>query len=384
MFQSTLNFYSLLIPLILMSMGFVTLLFCKLKSLSNYLAFHSIALMCIGLSLFLHSIFIPSVLLQLLPFVFGLYFLSCILHAHAIYLRLGIQSNWKMLFILLSLGIVAHAYFAIWHDSQTLRMLITGVITACIYLNNPIDFFKIKPQLKIDRYLKVLTITLTTIALGRAILLNHLIVPTEMISTSAMLWASTQLLLIVINIIFLGIFISCSIQDILDKLKLERNRDPLTGLLNRRAFKEYVQQMHWVDQPTPKALMIIDLDHFKQVNDHYGHFIGDLALQHSSKILSQSLSEHDRISRIGGEEFVVILNNASPEHALNIADAIRHQLHQSPLYYAEHQVKLSISIGVSFFEEYQYFDHAFQEADDYLYQAKKMGRNLVQSKFSPV
>ena len=77
MFQSTLNFYSLLIPLILMSMGFVTLLFCKLKSLSNYLAFYSIAVICVGLSLFLHSIFIPSVLLQLLPFVFGLYFLMC-------------------------------------------------------------------------------------------------------------------------------------------------------------------------------------------------------------------------------------------------------------------------------------------------------------------
>lgn len=384
MFQSTLNFYSLLIPLILMSLGLVTLLFCKLKSLANYLAFYAIALMCIGLSLLLHSIFIPNVLLKLLPFIFGFYFLSCILHAHAIYLRLGIRSDALKLSILMVLGITSIAYFAIWQDSQTMRTLITGAITACIYFNNPIDFFKFKPQLKIDRYLKALTIALTSIALGRAILLNQFIVPTELISTSAILWASTQLLLIVIDLVFLGIFMSCAIQDILEKLKLERNRDPLTGLMNRRAFKEYVQHMHWVDQPTPKALMIIDLDHFKQVNDHYGHLMGDLALQHSSKILSQHLSENDQISRIGGEEFVVILNNAAPEHAVNVANTLRLQLYQTPLNHAEQQVKLSISIGVSFFQQYQHFDHAFQEADDYLYQAKKMGRNLVQSKLSAV
>lgn len=382
MLLPNLNFFSLLIPLIMVSLGIGTLLLYQFKYRSNFLVFYAVALLCIGLSVFFHTILLPEVLLKLLPYIFFIYFLSCVLHAHAIYLRLGIQSNWTVLSILTITGLMGIGYFSWVDDNQMLRMLVIGMITASIYLNRPIVFTQLKPPLAIDRYLKGLTIALAGIALGRAILLNQLFVPEEIISSSPGLWASTQLMLIIIDFIFLGVFISCAIQEVMDQLKFERNCDPLTGLLNRRAFREYIQNMHLIDDQAPKALMVIDLDHFKLINDTYGHRTGDLALKHSSKIFAQYIGEDDRLSRVGGEEFVIILNNATPEKAIDIAEKLRSQLETNPLFQAGQIIRLSTSIGVSFFDQYQQFDDALQEADDYLYQAKKNGRNLVQSKFS--
>lgn len=121
-----------------------------------------------------------------------------------------------------------------------------------------------------------------------------------------------------------------------------------------------------------------DLDYFKKINDQYGHHLGDLALQHVSRILQNSMRRQDKVSRIGGEEFVIILENLAQQEAYAIAERIRHSIAYTPILYQGQSIHLSISIGMSFFTQAQQVDAALLDADQLLYDAKKMGRNQVQ------
>lgn len=127
------------------------------------------------------------------------------------------------------------------------------------------------------------------------------------------------------------------------------------------------------------AILIADLDHFKAINDRYEHHLGDLVLQHNSQIFKENLREYDKVSRIGGEEFVVILHNTHRDTGLNIVERIRESLEHSPMTHDMHHIYLTMSIGVSFFDTHQEIDRALLEADAQLYLAKQQGRNRVQS-----
>lgn len=166
--------------------------------------------------------------------------------------------------------------------------------------------------------------------------------------------------------------------DLVLRLQQERYRDPLTGLLNRRGLEAYIQKI----DSAPKlqhAVLMADLDHFKSVNDRYGHQVGDLVLQHISQILKANIRSKDQVARIGGEEFLIVLPNIQKDAAFKIAERIRLQLEDTPLQHEQQHIDLTISIGVSFFKDPAEIEEAILAADQGLYQAKQMGRNQVQS-----
>ena len=379
MFHSDLNFYSLSIPIMMMVLGASTLLLYKFKTFAQYLAIYAIALMCMGLSVFLHTIFVPKMVLQLMPLIFGLYYLACALHTDAIYQRLQIKANHQLLTGLVFFGILAIAYASWWSNHQSIRLLITACMTIMIYLHQPVAFLQQKPAHNIDRFLKNLTYLILVVALIRAVMLSLWMDQAQLISTYALIWATTQLFLLIIDVLFLVLFLAAAILELLQKLHRERCTDPLTGLLNRRGFHELLTQLparHW---RCAHAILLADLDHFKKINDHYGHHAGDLALQHISQILKYSVQQPDDVVRMGGEEFLILLPNSSPEQALALAEHIRSNIEQTPLHLDAQRIPLSISIGLSFFREIEEFEHGFGRADHYLYQAKAMGRNQVRS-----
>jgi diguanylate cyclase (GGDEF)-like protein len=126
------------------------------------------------------------------------------------------------------------------------------------------------------------------------------------------------------------------------------------------------------------AVMMLDLDYFKRINDDYGHAIGDLALKHVSTMLSSALRDVDRLARYGGEEFVVLMPGASLAQAEPAAEQLRALLAANPLASEAAQVTLSVSIGVA---EWRGADDdsplLLQRADAALFQAKVQGRNRV-------
>lgn len=361
----------------MMGLGLSTLLLSNYKKLPAYLSTYGWALLCVGISVFLHSILAPAYLNKSLGLIFGFFFLSCALHIHTVYQRLQLSTNWRRLFLFILIGILTNVYFSMVNENQSLRLIGVGLITALIYLHRPILFFRHRAEQNIDRTLKFLIYVIALIALLRSVLITMIWDQTQLISTSASIWAATQLFIILIDFIFLALLISCAIRDIMLKLNRERDRDPLTGLLNRRAFYEYVQRMQLAQSYSLNALLILDLDHFKSINDRYGHQYGDLALQHSSQIFKQHMGAHDQLSRIGGEEFLILLHDTQLQHARHKAEQLRQNLEQHPLCVEHQEIVLTTSIGVSFFTHFDQFDQAFQQADDALYQAKKSGRNQV-------
>ena len=157
--------------------------------------------------------------------------------------------------------------------------------------------------------------------------------------------------------------------------------DPLTGLENRAGFmhKLAVSMAQSVDEKRLMALMYMDIDHFKPVNDTYGHQVGDALLQAFSERLVQTLRTSDTIARLGGDEFTIILEKlARPEDASLLAEKIVKAM-QAPFELGEVTVSVSASIGLAYFSDGEVDpDALIREADRLLYKAKQAGRNTYQ------
>lgn len=160
-------------------------------------------------------------------------------------------------------------------------------------------------------------------------------------------------------------------------------RDPLTGVYNRRHFREAFAQALAERQGSgrPIALLLLDLDHFKQINDGHGHLAGDDCLTHAAGLIREVAEPRGGIvARFGGEEFVVVLPDTGPQQALQVAEAIRLRIHQAPIACAGHQIRLSASIGVHAVAgvgEGDTPEEIIRLADAALYRAKDEGRNCV-------
>jgi diguanylate cyclase (GGDEF)-like protein/PAS domain S-box-containing protein len=159
------------------------------------------------------------------------------------------------------------------------------------------------------------------------------------------------------------------------ELEVKASTDPLTGLRNRRYFQESLQKLIAEYQETrqPLSLLIIDIDHFKHINDTYGHPVGDLVLSSLARLLQRLLRERDVVARFGGEEFVALLPGVEQEEAIVIADNICRTVAKTPM----DNYQITISIGISTVTDTDTEQTLLHQADLALYQSKAGGRNRV-------
>lgn len=156
--------------------------------------------------------------------------------------------------------------------------------------------------------------------------------------------------------------------------------DALTGLYNRRHFEEVMTtQLNDPDlQDVPCSLLIIDIDHFKHINDAYGHALGDAVLKHFAAQLSEGVRQNDIACRIGGEEFAVACRQTSYSEAIRLAERLREAADQGALARDGLRVSFTISVGVTTVTDRPTrLDDAFKQADQALYVSKDRGRNRV-------
>lgn len=175
-------------------------------------------------------------------------------------------------------------------------------------------------------------------------------------------------------------------QKILEQHLNERTRsltdlaltDELTRIANRRSFVASVQsELSRCERSHLKvALLLLDIDYFKSVNDNYGHQAGDEVLQQLAFRISNTLREYDIFGRIGGEEFGVFLAETDRETALQVAERLRILIAAEPFVIAGRPLPITISVGVATGEGHS-FEHLYGEADTALYKAKSAGRNQV-------
>ena len=161
---------------------------------------------------------------------------------------------------------------------------------------------------------------------------------------------------------------------------LESGRDALTRLLNRRFLPTILRREIALQANTGRqfAVLMIDLDHFKAINDTHGHEAGDRALKHVASLLVENTRGSDYLFRFGGEEFVVVLGSVSLDDAMAIAEGLRHAIASSPVVLADGgSLELSASLGVAVQDGHPDYERVLARADAAMYQAKRGGRNRV-------
>ncbi|MGS1096581.1 GGDEF domain-containing protein (plasmid) [Aquamicrobium terrae] len=155
-------------------------------------------------------------------------------------------------------------------------------------------------------------------------------------------------------------------------------RDPLTGLYNRWSIQDLPELIKRAGASKEAALVLLDIDHFKAVNDNHGHAAGDQAIKRCAQLIRRVFQKDDLIARIGGEEFIILLPGKNIRHASRLAETLRKAIEDEPMLFQGKDIRLTASFGISHGSLNTHsFTHLLEKADACLYQAKNAGRNRI-------
>ena len=159
------------------------------------------------------------------------------------------------------------------------------------------------------------------------------------------------------------------------KLRRQADTDHLTGISNRRSFF-----MQFIATPQPDdVVLLLDLDHFKKVNDRFGHIAGDAVLKTVASRIKHCMRARDLLARYGGEEFIILLPHTGAQQAEVIGERIRHAIGSEPVLYGDESISITVSIGAAIADQQcETLQALINAADKKLYEAKHQGRNRVE------
>ncbi|TCM68737.1 diguanylate cyclase (GGDEF)-like protein [Acinetobacter calcoaceticus] len=164
-------------------------------------------------------------------------------------------------------------------------------------------------------------------------------------------------------------------ESIIEKLS---QIDPLTNLYNRRSFNQHMRLIH--NSKKKYAIIILDLDHFKNINDQYGHSTGDEALKQIAAVLAKNVRESDMVARFGGEEFIILLQDTLVIKTIEIAERCRQSIKDVKIQInAAEYIQLTASFGIATSESNYDIEQIIRYADQALYRAKQQGRDQIQA-----
>jgi len=220
----------------------------------------------------------------------------------------------------------------------------------------------------------VLAIYLALDAATQVVPVVYALAPAELM---ALRWLSIAVVFVMFG--YTARFYTQRVQEAEGQLYDLATTDSLTGLWNRRQFLQLAHAE--IDRArrhgTSLALVLADIDHFKQVNDQHGHDAGDRVIRHVAGLLRQQARGGDLVGRWGGEEFVMLLPMTDGDGALELSERVRCRVEQAPCQHAGARMPVTLSLGVCELQPGQSLDHAFKNADAALYAAKNAGRNRV-------
>lgn len=170
------------------------------------------------------------------------------------------------------------------------------------------------------------------------------------------------------------------LNDNLSKLNDMAMTDELTQIPNRRSFITNVNdQLNQKNEILPHALIAIDIDDFKSINDNFGHTVGDIVLKEVAKILQQTIRPYDFVGRIGGEEFSIFLHNVDYPTSVIVGNRVIKNISETCVERGELKIKTTISAGLAWANSLSTFETLYEKADEKLYESKMTGKNKLSS-----
>jgi diguanylate cyclase (GGDEF)-like protein len=151
--------------------------------------------------------------------------------------------------------------------------------------------------------------------------------------------------------------------------------DPLTGIANRRAFFEHAERAF--EDGVPMCLLLLDVDKFKDINDHFGHLVGDEVLRAVVERFQRAVRDGDTLARLAGDEFVLLLPGATYDVAMSVASRLRQKVTRQPVHTTAGLVPVTVSMGIAERRGQSAFKDLVEAADEAMYLAKRAGRDRV-------
>ncbi len=368
------HYFLLIVPICLILMGglfFICYFFFKAPA---YLFWLGLGYVVPSFALAAQSFLSNDMLTLCAPCLGAMYLFGAWASAYAMALRKNANAHSKLAFVLIFSAVSFLTYYSLFNDQLWVRMLVLNLTIAIVESLVLFSIFKNYKQTdllnKIVDY-SYLLIVLYGFVRGLIIFIFLKNIEMHMLVTSVW-WLMMLAASILSSLWFAIVLLGTLVRDIVAKLNDERSRDPLTHLLNRRGFYDAVK-LKFSQSPQKKCFLVMcDVDHFKKINDTYGHSTGDQVLQQIGQMISKNIGENDLAGRFGGEEFIILIQVEQIEAAYNCVERVRIAIENEQ--FSAQKISLTASFGLTPLQQRNLLK-SIDIADKLLYDAKRAGRN---------
>lgn len=364
-------------PLVVAMLGSAVLIIWRNdRNHPRYLLYFGIAYLAYSVAVTVQITMVPSYV----PFnVFSsgvLYMLAVILLTHGLVVLSGRRYSYWIPILVSIIMLAARLYFTLIDNDTKLRLFLLNSAVFVIFLHGAALARDLRKGHIAEKVLYFSFLGLTVSTAPR--ILSGISRPADQYGFDASIyWLVTQFSVYIFAVVFMvSLILTIMLKRILAHRELSET-DHLTGLRNRRGF--LVTVMRLMSRVDKYAVIVADIDRFKKVNDAHGHAVGDAVLVETAHIIESSIRPLDVSGRIGGEEFAIFLPQATLNEGHNVAERLRRNFEQNDFLHGKLNLKCTISMGVTAFENATPIAQALTAADHLLYRAKAEGRNRVVS-----
>lgn len=311
------------------------------------------------------------------PWIGVLYLCGTWALTYGIGLKVQAKSYFLTSLLLVITGICLLSYLSYLDQQFWLRMLTINLIIVCLMVRVIPDVYADFKQVSVLG--KIFCTSYFFLTIYNAIRFFVILFYLQNIDSINLSFSGWWMLMLAMNIIlsiwFAIIIAATAVKDQFTLLNDERYRDSLTNLYNRRGFFEKTAALIKNAQAANFYIVMCDIDHFKRINDTWGHTVGDRILSDIADLLKNSVREEDLIARFGGEEFVIMMQGQDYLSSIKLADQIRDRVEKQ--LFTEYEIDVTVSLGIAEIDSQIQLMDTLELADKRLYSAKNKGRNQV-------
>ncbi|WP_228142541.1 GGDEF domain-containing protein [Acinetobacter seifertii] len=375
------QYFILIVPSCLFLIG-LAFTFCRLIFKADlFLLWIGLAYVIPSIALFAQCLMDNAQLTLAAPFTAILYLLGSWFGAYAISLKLNVSFRHKLALAISLCTIAILTYFSYIQPQIWVRLIILNISLGLVgFITIPYVLKKLPSSKSFDKWILIFYLISVSYSFFRAGINFIFLEPidqSQFTLTSSVWWLLCMSANILLNILFALVISGCAVKDVIHHLNNERFQDPLTHLLNRRGFFEKNKVIDFGN--SFYFLIYFDLDHFKTINDTWGHYTGDLILKGVSEIILNNKKANDLVARFGGEEFICLISAKNERDALHQTQRLKALIEQTV--FTNNKIRITASYGLTSINNLQDIEQALHRADHLLYRAKANGRNQISSDF---